>query len=163
MYLVSKQGDVWSVKKNKILKQSVNRSGYYFVCLLNKDEGKYKSYLVHRLVATAFIPNPDNKETVNHKNFNKCDNAVENLEWMSRTENTKHAWENGGMPNHLYKEYNYAIWWLVDREGMLMHPDWSDFEKRWGETREQVLSKWAPAMLEDDYPGYLYLLNNGEN
>lgn len=160
MYLVSKQGDVWSVKKNKTLKQSVNRSGYYFVRLLNKDEGKYKSYLVHRLVATAFIPNSDNKETVNHKNFNKCDNAVENLEWMSRVENTKHAWENGGVPSHRYKGYGDEVCLLIDKEEMLLAPDWSDFEKRWGETREQVLSKYAPAILEDGYQGYLYLWGN---
>lgn len=54
-----------------------------------------KTHLVSRLVATAFIPNPENKEEVNHKNGNPLDNSVENLEWVTRSENMRHAFENG--------------------------------------------------------------------
>ena len=61
--------------------------------VLNVD-GKKKYPLVHRLVARAFIPNPNNKPEVNHKNGNKLDNRIENLEWVSRKENHIHCRDN---------------------------------------------------------------------
>ena len=76
-----------------ILKGNINRWGYHKV-LLRKD-GKASPHLVHRLVAQAFIPNPENYETINHKDCNKLNNSIENLEWCTRNYNTKHAWENG--------------------------------------------------------------------
>lgn len=60
-------------------------------------DGKMKTHLVSRLIATAFIPNPENKGFVNHKNGNPLDNSKENLEWTTRTENQKHAFDTGLM------------------------------------------------------------------
>ena len=66
-------------------------TNYLSVGLSYKDGKGVKRFLVHRLVAQAFIPNPDKKEQVNHKNGNGLDNRVENLEWVSNIENARHA------------------------------------------------------------------------
>lgn len=76
-----------------ILLQSTHKQGYKRIRL--SDGNSSLSYLVHRLVAIAFIPNPDNKETVNHLDGNKANNSVENLEWATQSENNKHAFRTG--------------------------------------------------------------------
>ena len=70
---------------------------------MTAKNGKQKYERVHRLVALAFIPNPNNYPVVNHLNGNKQDNRVENLEWTSVKRNTKHAFDNdlGGFREHL--------------------------------------------------------------
>ena len=79
--------------KEKIRKSKKNKNGYLQICL-NKD-GKKSYFYVHRLVATAFLKNPENKREVNHKNFDKTDNKINNLEWTTNYENMKHVHMNG--------------------------------------------------------------------
>jgi hypothetical protein len=86
-YSVSNFGNVMNTKTNKILKLC-NKSGYYNISLKNKNN--YKTLKVHRLVATSFLENSENKPEVNHKDKNKLNNNVSNLEWMTRTENNQH-------------------------------------------------------------------------
>ena len=76
-------------RKGKILKPTKTHDGYLRVTF--SFEGKRKSFLVHRLVALAFLPNPLNKETVNHINGIKTDNRVENLEWATHKEQKEHS------------------------------------------------------------------------
>jgi hypothetical protein len=78
-YVKSSNGGL-NLWKGKELKQCL-RNGYKAVHLCK--DGKHKSYYVHRLVAIAFIDNPDNLPQINHKNENRTDNRIENLEWCS--------------------------------------------------------------------------------
>lgn len=79
-------------RKGKELKQAIDRYGYKKVTL--SRNGKRKTYLVHRLVAMAFIPNTESKPTVNHKNGIKTDNRIENLEWATWKEQKIHSMKN---------------------------------------------------------------------
>lgn len=95
LYQVSSLGRVRSNYSNGrkksmdgILKQRDNCYGYLNVHLYKNS--KRKAFLVHRIVAESFIPNPEVKNQVNHKNGNKTDNQVENLEWVDQSENQKH-------------------------------------------------------------------------
>lgn len=88
MYEVSSIGLVRNIKTGRILRQCVNNCGYKTVLLISNGCGK--RLLVHRLVATAFIKNPGNLPLVNHKDGNKLNNNVENLEWCTHSENQQH-------------------------------------------------------------------------
>lgn len=79
LYQVSNLGRVRSLRRNIIFKNRIERSGYEGVYLY-KNKG-YKYFLIHRLVANAFISNPDNLPQVNHKDENKLNNCISNLEW----------------------------------------------------------------------------------
>lgn len=109
-YEVSNKGRVKSLarydtrgnwRKEKFLKPRKNKSrgkGHYLhVCLCNGDW--QKNFKIHRLVAEAFIPNPDNKPDVNHKDGIKVNNYVENLEWNTRSENCQHSCDNNLLVN----------------------------------------------------------------
>lgn len=80
-------------KKGFLLTPDLTHGGYLRFSL-SKDK-KTKKFSSHRLVAQAFIPNPENKEQVNHKDGNKLNNSIDNLEWCTGSENIRHAYKNG--------------------------------------------------------------------
>ncbi len=88
-YYVSSDGRVYSLFTNKVLKPAIDRYGYYKVTLTVNNKLKYIT--VHRLVASAFIPNPNNLPQVNHKDENKLNNNVENLEWCDAKYNSNYG------------------------------------------------------------------------
>lgn len=92
VYGVNCNGDVRNNKTGRILKPNY---GQHYAYVTPSKNGKAKRLNIHRAVAIAFIPNPENKETVNHINGIKHDNNVTNLEWATRSENEKHAWATG--------------------------------------------------------------------
>ena len=89
LYQVSDLGRVKRVTTNRILKQAKHHGGYMRVDLCKN--GKRKAHKIHRLVAQAFIPNPENKLQVNHIDENKTNNIISNLEWLTAKENNNHG------------------------------------------------------------------------
>lgn len=100
-YEVSNLGRVCSFKGKypKILKPGKNRYGYLYVILYNG--GKMIGKTIHRLVAEAFVPNPENKSEVNHIDEDKLNNVAENLEWVTRKENCNHGTRNSRLAKSL--------------------------------------------------------------
>lgn len=97
-YMISNLGKIKSLNyhrtgKEQILKQNINGRGYNYVNI--SINNKYKNILIHREVAKAFLVNNDiNKTDINHKDGNKQNNRVDNLEWCTRSENILHAYKN---------------------------------------------------------------------
>lgn len=97
-YSVSNDGLVRNDKSNKLKELQINTTGYYKTDLYSG--GNRSTQRIHRLVANAFIDNPDNKPDVNHIDGNKLNDNVENLEWVTKSENMIHAYNTGLVPHH---------------------------------------------------------------
>jgi hypothetical protein len=93
LYEVNSCGKVRNAKTHKELKGKINNASYKRISLCK--DGKSRYWLLHRLVAIAFIENSENKPIVNHKNGNTLDNTTENLEWVTHKENMEHASKTG--------------------------------------------------------------------
>lgn len=99
LYAVTSCGKVWSYKSKRFLKPSDNGNGYLFV-VLSKDN-KRKQYYVHRLVAEAYLPNIENLPQINHKDENKTNNCLQNLEWCDCKYNNNYGTHNEKVSNSL--------------------------------------------------------------
>ena len=133
LYMVSNFGRVKSLSRtveyyngrhyyeSKILKPTVGNHGYYNVSLC-KDK-KWKHHLVHRLVAEAFLPNPNGYKQVNHKDENKLNNHVDNLEWCTQQYNLAYG---TGKKRMIEKHYHILLQYSLD----------GVFVKQWNSARE---------------------------
>ena len=103
-YTISEDGNIWSKKKNIFLKGSLNKKGYLQITV--SKNGKTKTIGLHRLLALHFIPNPENKSTVDHIDRNPLNNSLSNLRWATQSEQqeNKGAW---GEIKHKYICYVY--------------------------------------------------------
>ena len=98
-YLCNEQGQIYSLISKKIMKTHNDKDGYQ--CLrMTVEKGKAVTVKAHRLIAQTFLPNPENKPFVNHKNGNKKDNTISNLEWCTAKENNTHARKTGLMNDY---------------------------------------------------------------
>ena len=98
-YECNEKGEIRNITTGRILRTCKGKDGYYRVSLFSL--GRSKSYMVHRLILSAFIPNPEpSKYTeINHIDGNKDNNTLSNLEWCDRGYNQRHAYKNGLQPS----------------------------------------------------------------
>ena len=108
-YLVSNMGRIKSLCRGIILKPVLKKSGYLGILFCTKN-GKRKNMKIHRLVAKAFLPNPQNKPQVNHKNEDKRDNRSVNLEWVTAKENCNYGTRTERIVKTNKKRGNYKAW-----------------------------------------------------
>lgn len=93
-YLVSNTGEIKGVKTGKIRKKNINHEGYYFVCVSLGSREDKPCIKIHRAVAETFLINENNYPIINHKDGNKLNNSVNNLEFCTHQQNVQHAVEN---------------------------------------------------------------------
>lgn len=98
-YEITKDGKIYSPYTKKYLKFREDKDGYFDVTLIYNDEGKRQPFRIHRLVALKYLPEIENCNVVNHKDLNKQNNNVDNLEWCNISRNTQHGYDNCAYQN----------------------------------------------------------------
>ena len=157
-YFADEQGNIYSEKTKKFLKGHIENSGYKSVCL--GINGKKKNYLVHRLIAQTFIPNLNNLPIVNHKDGNKTNNCVDNLEWVSSSENRIHAVKTE-ISNLAYGERIKINKENIDLNNWKQYKDTDYYISREGQvwnSKTGILLKQTPN--QSGYIRYILRINN---
>lgn len=143
------------VKKEEILKTHVMKSGYLAIVLRDKEQKKHL-LKIHRLIAENFIPNPNNYTQVNHIEGNKANSAIENLEWCTPSQNTRHAMENG--LRRRYTGRNVQKIYQINsetKEVEKVHETFADAARSIG--NNSVGSIYGACLDKRDYRGYFWI------
>ena len=151
-YDIYEDGRCFSHKTNKFLTAGV--LGGYLAYNLTYPDGKKRRTKVHRMLALTYIPNPENKPIVNHKDGNKLNNNLDNLEWVTNSENTQHAVETGLKP----ASKQNAIYYTDDLEG----EEWKDIVEAplyRISSKGRIMNKQTKRLLKPDIlqTGYAYV------
>ena len=109
-YVIFENSDILNVNTGKYIIPYLNSNGYKYIRLCKN--GKVKSFLVHRLLALVYIPNPENKKEIDHINRDRSDNRIENLRWVNRLENSQNQ---GLFKNNTSGEKNIRYCDIRDR------------------------------------------------
>ena len=148
IYEISNYGIIKNIKTNKIKKQSIDNVGYYVVSLCKNNISKLKR--VHCIIAEAFIPNPNNYPCVNHKDENKLNNDIENLEWCTKGYNNRY----GSRVKRITEKKKKKIF-QIDSNGIVV--------KEWDSVKEAAntlgingtqISRYARGVIKGTYKGY---------
>ena len=131
-YMVSDMGNVKNTATDTIKKATQRPDGYKVVGLW--DKGVSEVCYIHRLVGEAFLPNPDNKHTINHKDGDKGNNHLSNLEWATNSENNQHAYDN--LPRKKCIQPSSVRIRQLNLDGTLYH--------EWGSMRECAIGTGFP-------------------
>ena len=133
-YEVSSRGGLRNSKTKKNIKALVNPSGYvqYYASLGGRD--KRKPFRIHRCVAEAFLPNPENKAQVNHIDGVKINNFVSNLEWVTASENVQHAFQTGLASNKAISGEKNPASKLKDEDVLYIRANYKPRCKTYGAT-----------------------------
>tara|TARA_R110001632_G_scaffold40067_2_gene100164 strand:+ start:119 stop:586 length:468 start_codon:yes stop_codon:yes gene_type:complete len=110
-YKIFENGNVINTKSGRIKKSCITNDGYLRISLCKN--GKCKHYLIHRLLGLAYIPNPENKECIDHINRDRLDNRLENLRWATRLENSHNTglrFDNTSGEKNIYKIKQNNSW-----------------------------------------------------
>jgi hypothetical protein len=155
-YDIREDGTVYSPYTKKILKTTQDKDGYYCVTLIYDDKSNRQPFWIHRLVALKYIPEIEGYTVVNHKDLNKQNNDINNLEWSTISKNTQHGYDNCAY-EHIQKIK------VTDKEGNItIYPNCSDLGRKFGYKTPATLSgclkknngKWQPK--KGKYAGFTF-------
>lgn len=133
IFSVTEDGKVYSKRTNKFLVQGTLKTGYKVISSkIGGRNGIYICVRVHRMVAEAFIDNPENKPFVNHKDGNKINNNVDNLEWVTALENSQHAWDTGLITKEMCQGERKGITSLTRDQVLYVRQVYTAFSKEFG-------------------------------
>ena len=125
-YAITEKGDIYNEKTKRYLKASASNTGYLTVYVDGKNR------LLHRLLAQTFIPNPDDLPCVNHKDGNKLNNDISNLEWCTYGENERHAYKTGLKKCRFMGGENSANHKLTEADVKFIRDNYKRYDKLYG-------------------------------